>query len=92
MNSFADGFINMTLEGYDNGLLVKGLVSGTKAYGIIGSCIVVLKDSVGMLYQICLEDVLYVPNLLHYHPIIFSVISAYSQDDCQCHFQSKSYV
>jgi len=45
-----------------------------------------------MLHQICLEDVLYVPNLLHHHPSIFSVISACSQDECQCRFQLNSYV
>jgi hypothetical protein len=49
MNGFANEFLNMTLEGYDDGLLVKGLVSGTKAYGI-GSCIVIAKDSVGMFH------------------------------------------
>jgi hypothetical protein len=65
-------------------------VFGTKAYGI-GSCIVVVKDSVGLCHQICLDDVLYVPNLLHHHPRILSVISAYSQDECQCHFQFNSY-
>jgi len=91
MNGFANEFFNMKLEGYDDGLLVKGLVSGTKTYGI-GSCIVVVKDSVEMNHRICLEDVLYVPILLHHHPRIFSVISACSQDECQCHFQSKSYV
>jgi hypothetical protein len=91
MNSCANDFLNMTLEGYDDGLLVKGLVSGTKAYGN-GSCIVVVTYSVGMFNQICLEDVLYVPNLLHHHPRIFSVVSACSQDECQCRFQSNSYV
>ena len=91
MNGFANAFFDMKLEGYDDGLLVKGLVSGTKAYGI-GSCIVVMKDSDGMYHQICLEDVLYVPNLLHHHPRIFSVISACSQDECECHFLSNSYV
>ena len=91
MNGFANEFLNMALEGYDDGLLVKGLVSGTKAYGI-GSCIVVVNNSVGMYHnKICLEDVLYVPNLLHNHPRIFSVISA-PQEECQCHFQSNSYV
>jgi hypothetical protein len=63
----------MTLEGYDDGLLVKDLVSCTKAYGI-GSCIVVVKASVGMYHQICIEDVLYVPNLLNLYPRIFSVV------------------
>ena len=91
MNGFANDFFNMTLEGYDDGLLVKGLVSGTKAYGI-GSCIFIVKDSVGMYHQICLEDLLYVPNLLHHHPRIFGVISACSQDECECLFQSNSYV
>jgi len=91
MNCFAKEFFNVTLEGYDDGLLVKGLVSSTKAYGI-GSCIVVLKDSVGMYHQICLEDELYVPNTLHHHPRMFSVILACSQDECQCHFQSNSHV
>ena len=67
----------MKLEGYDDELLVMGLVSGTKAYGI-GSCIVVMKDNVGMYRHICLEDVLYVPNLLHHHPRFFSVISTCS--------------
>ena len=43
VNGFANDFFNMTLEGYDDGLLVKGIVFGTKAYGI-GSCIVVLKE------------------------------------------------
>jgi hypothetical protein len=71
MNGFANEFLNMTLEGYDDGLLVKELVSGTKAHGI-GSCIVVGKDSVGMFHRICLENVLYVPNLLHHHPRIFT--------------------
>jgi hypothetical protein len=91
MNGFANDFFDMKLDGYDDGLLVKGIVSGTKAYGI-GSLIVVLKDSLGMYRQICLEDVLYVPNLLHHHPRIFSVISACSQDECECHIQSNSYV
>ena len=78
MNGFANEFLNMTLEGYD-GLLVKGLVSGTQAYGI-GSYIVVVKDSARVFRQICLEDVLYVPNLIiHHHPRFFSVISACSQ-------------
>jgi hypothetical protein len=81
----------MKMEGYDDGLVVKGLVSGTLAYGI-GSGIVVVKDNVGMLYQKCLEDVLYVPNLLNHHLRIFSVISACSQNECQCHFQLNSYV
>ena len=45
-----------------------------------------------MFHQKCLEDVLYVPNLLHHHPSIFSGISACSQDECQCHFQLNSYV
>ncbi len=49
MNAFANEFLNMALEGYDDGLLVKGLVSGTKTYGI-GSCIVVVKDCVGMFH------------------------------------------
>ena len=75
MNGHASEFLDMQLEGYDDGILVKGLVSGTKAYGI-GSCIVVVRDSVGIYHQICLHDVLYVPNLLHYHPRVFSVISA----------------
>ncbi len=35
---------------------------------------------------------LYVPNLLQHHQRIFSVISACSQDECQRHFQSNSYV
>jgi len=91
MNGFANEFFNMQLEGYNDGLLVKDLVSGTQAYGI-GSCIVAVKDSVGMYHQICLEDVLYVPNLLHHHPRIFSVISGCSQDECQCHFQCNSNV
>jgi hypothetical protein len=73
MKGFASEFLNMTLEGYGDILLVKGLVSGTKAYGI-GSCIVVAKDSVGMFHQIWLEDVLYVPNLLHHHPRFLCVI------------------
>jgi hypothetical protein len=80
INGFANEFFDMKLEGYDDGLIVKGLVSGTNAYGI-GSCIVVMKDSAGMYRQICLEDVLYVPNLIHHHPRIFSVISTCSQDD-----------
>jgi len=91
INGFANDFFSTKLEGYDDGLLVKGLVSGTNAYDI-GSCIVVMKDSVGMYHHICLEDVLYVPNLLHHHPRIFSAISACSQDECECHFQSNSYV
>jgi hypothetical protein len=91
MNGFADEFFNLKLEGYDDGILVKGLVSGTKAYGI-GSCIVVVRDNFGMHHQLCLEDVLYVPNLLHHHPRVFSVISACSQDDYGGHFQSNSYV
>jgi hypothetical protein len=49
MNGFANEFLSMTLEGYDDGLFVKGLVSSTKAYGI-GSCIGVVKDSVGMYH------------------------------------------
>jgi hypothetical protein len=91
MNGLANEFFDMKLEGYDDGILVKGLASGTKAYGI-GSCIVVVGDSSGMHHQVCLEDVLYVPNLLHQHPRVFSVISACSQDDYTCHFQSNSYV
>jgi hypothetical protein len=91
MNGFAKEMFDMKLEGYDNGLLEKGLVSGTKAYGI-GSCIAVIKDSVGMYNQICLEDVIYVPNLLHHHLRNFSVISTCSQDECECHFLSSSYV
>jgi hypothetical protein len=91
MNGLANEFFDMKLDGYDDGLLVKVLVPGTKAYGI-GSCIVALKDSSEMYRQICLEDILYVPNLLHHHPRIFSVISACSQDECECHFQSNSYV
>ena len=47
MNGLANKFLNMKLEGYDDGLMVKGVVSGTKAYGI-RSCIVVVKDNVGM--------------------------------------------
>jgi hypothetical protein len=58
MNGFANEFLSMTFEGYDDGLLIKGLVSSTKAFGI-GSCIVVVKDSVGLSHQICLDDVLY---------------------------------
>jgi hypothetical protein len=91
MNGFANEFFDLKLEGYDDRLLVKGLVSGTKAYGI-GSCIVLVKYSVGMHHQICLEDVLYVPNLLHHHPRIFNVISACSNDGCGCHLLSNSYV
>ena len=34
MNGFANNFLNMTLEGYDDGLIVKRLVYGTKACGI----------------------------------------------------------
>jgi hypothetical protein len=79
------------LEGYDDGLLVKGLVSSIKTYGI-GSCIVAVKDIIELLHQICLEDVFYVPNLLRHHPNFFSVISTCSQDECQCHFQFNSYV
>jgi hypothetical protein len=81
----------MKLEGYDDVLIVKGLVFSTKAYGI-GSCIVVVKDNVGMFHQICLEDVLYAPNLLHNYPIFFSVILACSQDEWQCPFQLNSYL
>ena len=81
----------MILEGYDDGLLVKELASCTKAYGI-GSCIIDVKDSVGIFHQVCLEDVLYVPNLIHHHPRIFSVISACSQDECNCLFQFNLYV
>jgi len=51
-----------------------------------------MKDSVGMYHHICVEDVLYVPNLLHHHPRVFSAISACSQDECQWHFKSNSYV
>jgi hypothetical protein len=91
MNGFAIEFFKMKLEGYEDGLLVKALVFGTKAYGI-GSCIDVVKDSVGMYHHICLKNVLYVPNLLHHHPRAFSVISTCSQDECECHFQSNSYV
>jgi len=50
MNCCANEFLKMTLEGYDDGLIVKGLVPVTKAYGI-GSCIVVVKASVGMFHQ-----------------------------------------
>ena len=49
MNGFANDLFNLKLEGYDDGLLVKGLVSGTNAYGI-GSCIVVVKDSVRLYH------------------------------------------
>jgi len=92
INGFGKEFLTMTLEGYDDGALVKGLTSGTNAYGI-GTCIVALKDSVGSFHQKCLEDVLYVLNLLHYHPSIFSVISSTcSQNECQCYFQTYSYV
>ena len=84
-------FFDIKLEGYDDGLLVKGLVSGTKAYSI-GSCIVVIKDSVVIYRQICLEDVLYVPNLPHRHPRIFSVVSTCSQEEFECHFLSNLYV
>jgi hypothetical protein len=35
--------------------------------------------------------VLYVTNLLHHHPIFFSVNSTCSQDECQWHFQSNLY-
>jgi len=66
MYGFANEFLNMTLEGYDDGLLVKRLVYDIEIYGI-GSCIVVVKDSVGLFHQICLDDVLYIPNLLHHH-------------------------
>ena len=83
MNGFANAFINIILEGYDDHALVKGLPSGTKAYGRVGICKVVLKDSFESYHQICFEDLLYVPNLLHHHPQIFSVISTCSQDDCQ---------
>jgi len=79
MNGFANEFFNIKLEGYDDGILVKGLVSGTKAFGI-GSCILVMKGSVVMYRQICLEGVLYVPNLIHHHPIIFNIISTCSQN------------
>jgi hypothetical protein len=35
MNGFANEFLNfLTLEGYDDGLFVNGLVFETKAYGI----------------------------------------------------------
>ena len=91
MNGHANEFLDMQLEGYDDGILVNGLVSGTKAYGI-GSCIVVVRDNGGIYHQICLHDVLYVPNLLHNHPRVFSVISACSQEEYECHFQSNSYV
>ncbi len=84
-------FFTMQLGGYDDGVLVKGLVSGTKAYGI-GLCIVVARDSVGMYHQICLQEVLYVPILLHHHPRVFSVIPTCSQEEYECHFQSSSYV
>ena len=47
MNGFVSEFFDMKLEGYDDGILVKGLVAGTKAYGI-GSCIVVVRDSYGL--------------------------------------------
>ena len=40
MNDFANEFLNMILEEYDDVLRVKGLVYGTKASGI-GSRIVV---------------------------------------------------
>ena len=43
MNGFANEFLDMTLEGYDDGLLVKGLVSGTKAYGIVHALLLLLK-------------------------------------------------
>jgi len=49
MNGCANDIFNMTLEGSDDGLLVKGITSSTKAYGI-GSCIGVVKDSVGMYH------------------------------------------
>ena len=67
MNCFANEFLNMKLEGYDDGLLVEGLVSSTKSYGI-GACIGDVNNSVELFHHICLEDVLYVPNLLHQYP------------------------
>ena len=91
MNGFENDFLNLTSDGYVDGLMVKGLTSGTKAYGI-GTCVVVCKGEDGLFQQFSLKDVLYVPNLTHHHPRIFSVISACSQDDFQCHFQAHSYI
>ncbi len=83
--------LNKPLEGYDYDLLVKGLGSSTKIYGI-GSCIVVVIHFVGLVHQICLEDEHYLPNLLHHQLRFFSVISVCSQYECQYHFQLNSYV
>ena len=75
----------MRSNGYVDGVPVNGLTSNTIAYGI-GTCIVCFQDEYGVFYQKCLEDVLYVPALLHHYSRIFSVISACSQDEFQCHF------
>jgi len=45
-----------------------------------------------MFHQICLEDVLYVLNLLHRLPTFVCIISSCFQDECQCHFQLNLYV
>jgi hypothetical protein len=93
MDVYHNEFFNTTSDaGYVDGVPVKGLTSYTKANGI-GSFIICLKDEYGVFHQKCLEDVLYVPTLLHHHfSRIFSVISTCSQDDFQRHFQSISYV
>ena len=75
----------MKSNGYVDRVHVKGLTSNTKACGI-GSCIVCFQDDSRAFHQKCLEDVLYAPNLLQHYSRIFSVISACSQDEFQCHF------
>ena len=91
MNGFADEFLNLESDGYVDGVMVKGLTTGTKAYGI-GTCVIVCKGEDGLFQQFSLQDVLYVPNLMHHHSRIFSVISACSQDGFKCNFQANSYV
>jgi hypothetical protein len=73
MNGFHNEFIDMRSDGYIDGVMVKILSSSTKARGI-GTCIIVCRGENGLFHQTFLNYVLYVPKLLHSHPIIFSVI------------------
>jgi len=65
------------LEENDDGIVVIGMTFDAKAYGI-GTCIVVFKGIDGLFHHIVLKDILYMPNISHRHPRIFSDISACS--------------
>jgi hypothetical protein len=80
MNVQLTEFFYMRSYRYVDGVLVKGLKSNTKAYGI-GSCIMCYIDDYRVVHQTCLEDVLYVPALFHHYSRIFSVTSACSHDE-----------